>query len=220
MLIIFDLDDTLINTFLTIIPYKIKKALKLIYKKKILKGNFHKDFKYILTCTKKVENTIDIFKFFLEEKNKIKDLNILNLLNFELYKKKLPSYLKIYPFDGVNDILKKLAKKNILCLVSKGNKRYQRYKAKKSGIDLSLFSKIDFVRYDKKKIYKNIFLKYNVSADKVIVCGDKIEADLKPAKELGFKTILINQGRNKNDVRNNKYVDFFINNLKQINTLI
>ena len=52
-----------------------------------------------------------------------------------------------------------------------------------------------------------------------IAIGDRIEYDLIPAKDLGYFTILMKQGRWKN-FSNFQKVDFFIDNFEELQKII
>ena len=63
MLIIFDLDDTLIETSSVILPYKLKNLLEYFYKNKLLNNHFDNDYNILLKLTKNfsTKQALEIF---------------------------------------------------------------------------------------------------------------------------------------------------------------
>ncbi|MBR3134923.1 MAG: HAD family hydrolase [Clostridia bacterium] len=67
----------------------------------------------------------------------------------------------------------------------------------------------EFKTYNKKEGYKMLAKKLNVSYPEICVIGDSIENDLKPAKDIGCKTVLISEHVN-NEYRTVKNIEEFI----------
>ena len=67
--------------------------------------------------------------------------------------------------------------------------------------------------------YKRIIFLNNLDPLKSFYIGDNPKKDFKGAKNLGFKTIRIIQGKYK-QIKKNKYIDYEIKGLKHINILL
>jgi FMN phosphatase YigB (HAD superfamily) len=108
-----------------------------------------------------------------------------------------------------------------LALVTVGKENIQRKKLKKAGIDSSLFSIIEVLeKRDKGPSYRKILKKLKVHPKRVLVCGDRIEIDLKPAKLLRCNTVHMKFGRGLNCVDRENVVDHEIKELKDIKKII
>jgi FMN phosphatase YigB (HAD superfamily) len=123
--------------------------------------------------------------------------------------------------EGAMEILRHLKEKHILGLVTMGCPGVQFAKLEKAGIDLTLFSRIAVSEDRNKKIYYEKFAReLGFSPSEVIVCGDRIHIDLVPAKELGFKTVHLKNGRGLNSVEPKSAVDFTIFQLNEMKGVI
>jgi len=214
-LIIFDLDDTLVDTWGAVSLGCVKRAVEEMFKN----GLITKSFDYAIERLTKINNQSKngseaIEKFLIEE-----DANISLL---EIGKKGFYAFdfdYNINPLPGVKDMFKEI--KAELVLITKGEFIPQIEKLKKAGIDPNIFKKIMAVGdYNKKKYYQQIMQELGFSAKNCFVCGDRYETDLFPAKELGIKTIYIPWGRGKIFPPNKKEVDFIVTNLKEIIPLV
>lgn len=67
----------------------------------------------------------------------------------------------------------------------------------------------EFETYNKKEGYEKLAKVFNVSYPEICVVGDSIENDLKPAKDIGCKTVLISEYANK-EYRTVKNIEEFI----------
>jgi putative hydrolase of the HAD superfamily len=98
-----------------------------------------------------------------------------------------------WPKTGaVLDVLKK---KYQLAIVTMGEPRFQMEKIKKSSLEPALFCKIVVTPIAKGPHYKALMEALSLAPQEVVVVGDKIENDLRPAKELGARTIHLKKGR-------------------------
>ncbi|MBN2479516.1 MAG: HAD family hydrolase [Parachlamydiales bacterium] len=214
MLIIFDLDDTLIDTYKCIVPTMLKQALLEAIKKGYQIKNFEKEYEKLLKIDRNSKSSKDTFEKFF--KNDSKFLDIVNKAYISLY----PNDIKIFTLKGVKKILKELSENHKLAIVTKGNKKFQLFKIKKAGIDSSLFSKIEVTQKENKGIfYKKIIDELGYKAEDCFVCADKIKVDLKPAKELGITTIHMKWGRSRKE-KKDENVDFQIKNFEEIKQVL
>ncbi len=215
MLIIFDLDDTLIDTT-SIVPVMLEKALRKMIEED-LSVSFSEGLKRLLEIDKRSIKAKESLKVFLSE---IQADNKFYEIAVKEYYTKLPDHIKIFTLPGAKDILDELKKKHLLAILSIGKKSIQIDKLKKAGIDSALFSKIVITESeDKKPYYKEILDSLNYQAKECVACGDRISYDLKPAKELGCNTIHVKWGRGLNLIKD-QYTDYSIDNLYEIPKII
>jgi putative hydrolase of the HAD superfamily len=217
LLIIFDLDDTLIDTSGCITPIKLEEALRCMVEAGFYLTDYEEGLKQLRRINEGAESGKEALAEFLEIHNGEK--------YFELGVKELyehfPLDCPIFPFDGVIETLKNLAQTHHLALVTAGFSEYQHWKLKKTGIDSTFFSKIAVCEQgSKKNHYKLIFDELGVSRKDVVVCGDRILKDLTPAKELGFRTIHMRKGRGKNGPKRVHDVDYSVNEFYEIPEVI
>ena len=219
MLIIFDLDDTLVDTSLSILPIKLKRAL-LAAQSAGLKLNFSltEALKKLLTIDQKTTSAIETLKLFFEEYALPYD-PYLKLATRVVYENNLDQ-IKVLPVPDAILILKDLKQKHELVLVTIGEESQQKEKLEKAGIDFSFFSIIEVIKKKaKKKSYKRICQDLGFESHEVLVVGDRVENDLRPAKELGYQTVLMLRGRGKNQ-RDFNFVDYKINSLLELKKII
>lgn len=213
MLIIFDLDDTLIDTTKKLTPIIFKKALKGL----ISSGLDIKDediaYKKLLEIDETTISSKESIKLFLNEINasqKFFDIAI------DIMGQPLDEDIKIFTTKNAKKILKYLSYNHKLAIVSMGKEKFQFDKIQKAGIDTTIFSKIVVTQEENKGFhYKKIINELNFSYQNTYVCGDRINIDLLPAKEIGCKTIHMKWGRGKL-LTDNKNVDYTINFLDEI----
>ena len=100
------------------------------------------------------------------------------------------------------ELLEKLSKKYKLIIVSNSAEENIKFVSKNMGIDLKYFKEIisnQFKKEDLTKAYnlKKILKKENVLPSQILMVGDSYKYDLKPARELGFRTLLIKDNKEK-----------------------
>ena len=182
-LIIFDFDNTLVNTRDATI-----KALKYIYKRINPKISFKK---FLEICNKFEKNynfkRREWFYYFTKNWKKAKELE-------KIYWKIVMKNTKV--FNGVKETLKKLKRKYkiVLLTLTDGKRGIKMKRIKKLRLD-KYFDKIyigmENVREYKPKIsaFKRILKDFKVKPKEVIMVGDSYERDILPAKKLKIFTI-------------------------------
>lgn len=217
MLIIFDLDDTLINTDDCIVPIMYREALRAM----VNAGLKVDSFEDALELIKQIDQTSPSGEAALA--------GFLNTIGAE--DTFLAAGIKRYyedisvPFidrlEGANEIIRFLRQNHQLALVTKGVQEQQWMKIKMSGINHHCFSKIIVVENgSKKEHYQKVLEELNYSPSQACVCGDSFERDLLPAKELGMKTILMRWGRGKKVPPDETEIDYCISELKEIKNIL
>ena len=218
MLIIFDLDDTLIDTVGCSMPVKLKLALDRMVEAG-LKVDCKEDcFSLLMEINQSSLNGEEAISRFVKEVNgspKFLEIGLKSYYEYALLD------ITVKQLDGAGSLLDILKDTHDLALVTSGNEQEQRNKMVKAGIDSKLFSKIAFVDgYDKEDYYSNFAQQFGYNSQDVLVCGDKYRTDLKPAKKLGMKTVHIKWGRGKIDCPENGEVDFSTQNLHELKKFI
>ncbi len=193
MLITFDLDDTLIETTASLTPFLLGKALERMAKKGLVLNDFNSDYRRLLQLRQKMVSSKEALSAFLE--NRKGKEKFLEEGLYALYVD-LPEDAPILPKKDINKLLKELSLFATLVLVSFGNRQRQLNKMEKAGIDYSLFSKMLISEtIDKMNLYKKAVKELNIDSRQVLVCGDRVELDLKPAHALGYKTVWLSNPR-------------------------
>jgi len=212
LLIIFDLDDTLINTSKYIKPAMLKRA----FNSMLENGLELEDEKNAIKYFKELSKNSDTFKINLKkfiEYFRI-DFKFFDIA-YKTYISDFDDSLKILTFPYTKNVLNYLSKNHTLAIVTMGYEKFQQHKIEKAGIDRSLFCKIMVSEDGNKEIcYKSLLDENSFDFNECIVCGDKIENDLKPAKKLGFKTVLKKSFVEKK--LKDEAVDFEITDLREI----
>lgn len=216
MLIIFDLDDTLIETSMSITRVQMKKTLDFFLKEKKISGNLDEMFQDLCLIDSDAESAQDAIEFFWKKKGF--DANSLSQAIEKIYGPLDPD-VEVKAVEHVVEVLSNLSR-HTLCLVSRGKRSQQLYKLEKAGIDSSVFCKI-IVSEEKNKLthYQALLEEYKVDPSNVVVCGDRVSLDLAPAKQIGCRTVQICKGRGRHAVPHLD-VDFTIVELKEIEEII
>ncbi len=149
--------------------------------------------------------------------------------NGELFLEKAITYvyespdegLTLKPVSGVIEGLKKLKKEHTLACVTKGFRGRQLRKMEKAGIDSTLFSKIAVTQSSSKKVsYQKVLRECGFSAEETLVCGDKFDVDLEPAKRMGCLVAHAQWGHRKSAPRSGFKSDICAKNFEEILTFI
>jgi len=205
-LIIFDFDNTLVNTRKATV-----KALKYIYKKIKPKISF-RNFLEICDNFEKNYNfkRREWFYFFVKNWKKAKELE-------KIYWEIVMKNTKV--FKGVRETLKKLKRKYkiVLLTLTDGKKGIKMKRIKKLRLD-KYFDKIyigmENVKEYKPKVsaFKKILKDFKVKPEEVVMIGDNYERDILPAKKLKIFTVSFRK-RNKADkvIKDFKSLIEFIN---------
>lgn len=212
MLLIFDLDDTLIPTSLDITPKKLEQALK-----KMIEGGLPVSFKQgievLLSMNEKAYRSREVIKEFsrLMQGTEVHTEIGLSVLEEDL------SEIKVKQEEGLNEFLKGLKERYRLAIVTGGKVGVQEEKIDLYGIDRTLFEEIIVEEWGmKERAYKQLMDKFG----RFLVVGDRITNDLSCAKKLGGITIHIRQGRGEFEPKNHPDVDFEIRTIKELTEVL
>lgn len=216
-MIIFDLDDTLIDTSGSITPFKIGLCLKKLIDSGLAVSNYDAAYKELLDLNNKYANAKSAF-FAFGKAHKVCDQEIGSALS-EMTSTLPPSFI-VDKTPHAIEILEFYHKKYPLALVTGGKPSFQKDKLKKAGIDSSYFSMIGIPEDSvKKPFYQALSKKFSLPPEKIWVCGDRVETDLRPAYELGFRTVHMRWGRGVL-APSEPWIDFSISTLSQLKEII
>ncbi len=218
MLIIFDLDDTLVDTSGCITPFKLEDALRVMIREGLVLPDFNEGLDLLKRLDMSSESSKHSLAEFLEILNA--DASLLQIGIKEIYEN-ISSDIPLSPLENVIEVLTELQEEHDLALVTVGKKIQQMEKLKKAGIDSSVFSKIIVSEErNKKPHYQVIVEELGYASSEVVVCGDRIAVDLSPARELGFKTIQMRWGRGLNSTGFKNDVDYVVSRFKEIKEIM
>lgn len=218
MLVIFDLDDTLIDTSGSILPGILKNALKEMEGGGLSMANFNRSYDELLRLNTYHMSSKDALREFLEinqAPTHCLDIGLKAVYETPIFD------TQIQPVEDAIEVLHELSHIHPLVLVTKGKEKIQREKMKRAGISTQFFTKLYFCEEgEKKKIYKKVSEETGISPLNALVCGDRISLDLTPAKELGYNTAQIKWGRGLGNTGFKKDVDYTILHLRELKPLL
>ena len=218
MLIIFDLDDTLVDSSGSIIPVKLKAALQAMMKAGLKVSSPDAAFQTLLSINANASNGKETLRTFLD--NIRADARFLEVGVKEYYGATDTSF-SVSPLPEAIKVLTELKEKHNLVIVSTGNEKQQHLKLKKANIDTKLFHKIIVCEgYNKKSQYKNLMKEFNCRPENILVCGDKFETDLLPAKELGMRTAHLLWGRAASIPLKGESPDYSLRGLPELKRIV
>ena len=218
MLIIFDLDDTLIDTSGSITPIQLERALRKMVEAGLKVDHFDDALRVLRLMDLSSESALQTLRRFLEFVGG--DPALLSVGEKIVYGE-LPPDLAVAELEGASRVLSNLQKAHQLALVSVGKPHQQLLKMKSAGLDSTIFSKIMISETeDKKPSYKEVLEALDMAPAQTVVCGDRVKRDLVPAKELGCRTIQMQWGRGLCPTKDSAAVDFVVRQLTQIQEII
>ncbi len=196
MLIIFDLDDTLINRSESLGPAKLKDALVAMIKAGMQIISIDLAFKQLLDLDKTCTSGKQTIQTFCQSYSQPE---FQSAGTQEYYENIDPSKINIPLMPFANETIKSLKQQgHTIALVSHGVEEQQHQKIQQAGVDKSVFSQIYITqKKDKEIYYQKLMDEFNSPLSLTIVIGDSIDRDLLPAKILGIKTVHLLHGRGK-----------------------
>lgn len=223
MLVIFDLDDTLIDTSGTLRRPALFDALLAMINAGLSCNNqqVHILFERLLELDLKLESGMHALSALVCEcESDVSRRESLLELGRKAY---LETGLKLevcaLPLAG--EVLRELSFSHPLVLVSAGDRDAQFAKLKRSGLSQSFFSKICITAPNfKKEVYAKLLREFNILPEQVLVCGDRYEQDLRPAQELGMRTVQVQWGKGKIDMEGRMRADYSIAGLQELISIV
>jgi FMN phosphatase YigB (HAD superfamily) len=202
-LIIFDLDDTLIDTSGSLTPERYKQIVKHM--------KCEQEYE---RCLKEDQMASSSREVVTSMAHRCRWTDQMREEALSFLKAPIPGHLTVSLTPHAMDVLQDLQKHNhTMTLVTLGHHNLQLSKLEKAGVDRSLFSTIEvLLGVDKRGAYREILARHASSEEEVWVCGDHVERDLLPAKLLGLCTAHIKWGRGRR-VATPNWVDLSVSNL-------
>lgn len=215
--IIFDLDDTLLNTSDYILPQAIKESNEAMVK---AGAPSTADQLYKLRIKLHAENPEEPVIPMMVKSLGLDDEAAARVTKAGLdafYNRDVKEPLVLY--NGAQDLLEELCQDVKLFLVTAGEKKTQMQKIE--GLFLEdFFEKIFVVDPSKsgQKFYafSEIQDTYDLMSDKILSIGNRISSDLTPAKRLNWRTCWVKQGEYKYSESSLKDADFTFNSIDQL----
>ena len=216
-LVIFDLDDTLIDKWGATFPISIKEAIKAMVSRGLKVDSIDTASNRLAEINSNSKNVPDAITKYLTEIGAY-DQGYVETGKDAIYDFKG----KINPLSGVLKMLDDLVSLGTdLAIVSKGEEDIQLKNIAMAGINPKLFKKIHIVSsYDKTEPYKQILKELNHSAKETLIVGDRYETDLLPGKNLGTRVAWVKWGRGGINPPEKNQVDYIIDNLEKISEII
>jgi putative hydrolase of the HAD superfamily len=219
LLIIFDLDDTLIDTTDSLSFPRMKRAFNHL----CCHGFFSNNPQEALDNLEKHHQAASSSAEAWEKWGVLYQLprSWLHWGVQEIYNSSLDD--PIERSEGASEVLQELSQQHTLALVTAGEEVHQRKKLEKAGLDSTSFSKIIVCgKGDKGIHYQRLAQEMRFLPKESVVCGDRIFEDLSPAKALHFHTIRVLKGRGLRlrPQDREEDVDFCISQLAEVITII
>lgn len=217
MLIIFDLDDTLIDTSGFVTPLKMKICLERLIASGVFVSDFAAAYEKLLGQSARAAKSKDAFIAFA--RSLCASDHQIQLALHELTTP-LPATFRVPMTPHAKETIEFYRNRYPLAIVTGGHPPFQLDKLKKAGIDSSFFSMIGIPEDSiKKPYYQALQEKFCLPSQEIWVCGDRIEMDLKPAFELGFRTVHMRWGRGSL-MPTEKWIHHSINDLSELKEII
>ena len=213
MLIVFDLDDTLIDTSGCVTPLRLRQILEMIDGRGASPKPFDSAMESLLALNEVSVSSLEAIRDTLER------YDAMHLFEEAraLYTAPLPPDFSVRTTPNAKNVLYDLhGKGHQLAIVTGGKQAFQLEKIKKAGFELSIFSKI-MVSEDcnKKPYYEALLKEFSELPSDCVVIGDRIPMDLLPAHELGFCTVHMRWGRGRM-WKSENWIDHSIRELSEL----
>jgi putative hydrolase of the HAD superfamily len=213
-LIIFDLDDTLLDTSGAVTPFKMRECLKRLIEDGAKIQDFEQAYADLMELNNTSSRSKDAVLHFAESLGCPPTRALAELTA------PLPHGFTIPTTPGAKDILNHFSPKYLLAIATGGYPPFQREKIEKAGLEPSIFSKIAVLEDSNKgPFYGAIAKEFSIKPDNIWVCGDRVEMDLAPAHVLGLKTIHMRWGRGKM-LKSADWIDHTISSLSELKGII
>lgn len=219
--IIFDLDDTLSNTWETLTPLVMRSIAENIASLGI--NCTDEQVSQAITQYQNKNLRRDLVTYLFDslgiEKSNEKLATSLDKIKSQNYNIDDISSLKLH--SEVKPILSELKSKYPIYLVTEGNPEVQKNKVKHLGLS-SFFSNIYYIDKLNKKTkisaFSQILQSLSLVPDQILCVGNRVDREILEAKKIGIKTCWVKQGPYKNrlPIVDNEIPDFSINHLREL----
>jgi putative hydrolase of the HAD superfamily len=210
-LIVFDLDDTLIDTSGSVTPFLLERLLKMMG----------------VESAEALEEVVALNQTTFSSKETIRqtlekhDMPHLFDQALALFTSPLPENFLIATTPHAKKVLSTLHREgHTLALVTGGTPSFQLEKFEKAGLEASIFSKIAVPEDSYKKPYYEALLRESLELpQRCFVVGDRVPMDLVPAHELGCHTVHMRWGRGRMWEKED-WIDYSIQELSELLELL
>lgn len=213
MLIVFDLDDTLIDTSGCVTPIRLREMFDLVWHRGACPESYSLGLEALFKLNAESSNSKEAIRALLNQYGATQ----LFEEALALYTAPLPPDFPILPTPDAKKVLQVLLEKgHRLAIVTGGKKTFQLEKLEKAGFEPSIFSKI-VVPEDsiKKPHYEALLREFSELPSDCVAVGDRPLLDLLPAHELGLRTVHMRWGRGRRG-KNETWIDYSIHNLSEL----
>lgn len=217
MLIIFDLDDTLLETTASIAPFKLRQFFKEVSKNEpSLSGD---EVEILLRLNQGSQSSLNAILEYLEIKGFSSSVSAQFL---QVFKKNGDFPEEIQLVSGVKETLFDFVEQHHVAVVTRGKRETQLKKLQFLPVPVEEFVGVWVVEEGSKSTaYQEIQQKMGVHPFEVVVVGDRVDMDLLPAKQLGFLTVHMQNGRGlRVQIEKDGIVDYQICSLNQLSAII
>lgn len=213
MWIVFDLDDTLVETTRVLTPFQYRRTLAHLITLGVAVAEHEETFSLLLRIDARSERA----SLAWAEGAELLGLSKEELdIALKFFYGPLPAQFPLEPVPGAKETLETLHQRHQLALVTIGEPTNQLAKLERAGLEPNLFSKILVGSGDKRPHYRALLAQNGLSPGQVVVCGDRPLIDLLPAKELGCLTVQMQNGRGLVSPHSGGAVDLTIGRLKDL----
>lgn len=218
--LIFDLDDTLLDTYNQLVPRAAREACSAM-----IAAGLNSE---IETCLKTwdafrgANPRGDVFQHLVEHfgvKSTTENEAVANRGFFSFYNRRVETGIHLFP--GVKTMLRALNVDYSLHLVTAGARSTQEEKIRLLEIEGAFESiwHVDPSRGEHKRdAFVKIMERTQQSADRYLSIGNRIDTDIGPARELGWKACWVKAGEYRSMVPANSIEtpDFIVNNVIEL----
>ena len=211
------MDDTLIDTWNTHFPYKIRLVAEKIVELGI-QDNVEETYSKILETNLTSQNGTEAINKCLDSWDVVENISREEII--DVYYN--PAQSREIPLlEGAKELLNWAVQKHTLAIVTQGRESEQMSKFPSAHLDQKLFSKVIVTPYFNKGLcYGELCGELQITPEDTLVIGDKYKTDLLPAKELGMKTVHMQWGRGKIILPKNGEIDYSITHLSELKEII
>jgi len=189
--LIFDLDDTLLNTTRTLGRKQLAKVASALTAEEFIMSQ-QSALQALIDIRERCGSGRDAIVGFCQ-KYSVSDLLMNRALS--VYYNDVDPADGIEPMPGAIELLNQLKIDSILALVSIGKRHIQLKKLTVAGIDASIFDPLIIIEQaDKGQAYREVVSLWQLKPQdlsKIVVIGDRYTTDIEPAQKLGMRTVMV-----------------------------
>lgn len=211
-MIVFDLDDTLIDTSGVVVPYKLREIAQFVSLRRNDAGSAQSLYGELAAINRHTLSSKQAVSKFLTLHSALD----LHEEIMAIYNAPLPEEFDLPTTPHAKEVLEALSGRHRLAMVTAGARGFQMSKLKKAGFEPSIFSKIAVPEgSDKTPSYEELLNEFLLPPRDIVVVGDRVGIDLAPARALGFLTVHMRWGREAREIAET-WIDYSIRELSEL----